>query len=162
MNLDRDLPPVHPCHHVYYSGHDMDTRFLLLPLKADQSDDGHAEVLREWTRDGFTTPPAWYHLSAYTATDQILVLLRERINDQDATMMLCRGVFWHVSRDYLAEVARQLREGQRQAFAFSTSENRYRAYPVHYTRITRVDDDGEWHPEEPVLSPPPKPAAPKK
>jgi hypothetical protein len=136
-----------------YEGHDMDRRFLLLPLKADQSTDLHPEILREWTRDGFETPPGWYHVSAYTDTDQILMMLRERINDKDETIRLCRGVYWHISPEYVGEVARQLREGERQAFSFNLSSNRYVPYPVAYTRITECSVDGAWLTGDPVFAP---------
>jgi hypothetical protein len=152
-------PPLHPYHFTAYQNQEMppmqgtiDRRFLLLPLKADQSSDNHPDPLREWTRDGVTTPPGWYHVVAYTDTGTALTLLRERINDADATIVLCRGVYWHVSPEYVREIARQLREGERQAFAWSTSSNRFVPYPVAYTRITACDHDGVWHDEDPVPS----------
>lgn len=121
----------------------IDRRLYLLPLKADHVSDTHPEMLLEWTQDGATTPPHWFHLAAYTDTGMLLMLMRERLEENsDRAMPLARGIYWHVSREYIGEVARQLCEGARQALAFNTTSNRFVHYRVGYVVISQCADDG--------------------
>lgn len=147
----------------------MDPRMMTLPIKADQSSDGHPDALLEWVTDGHTTPRTWYHLAAYTAKGHLMMILRERIHGEDArkgkegvdrTTLVNRGIYWHVVKEFVEEVARQLREGERQAFAWSTGNNRFVGYPVGYTVVSYCHDDeaGTWEHGEPVHAPEKKPS----
>jgi len=132
----------------------IDPRLFALPVKADQTDDKHPEVLREWTQDGHRTPPNWYHVAAYTAKGHIMQLLRERHHDDsDRTQLLNRTIYWHVSEEYVREVGRQLLAGERQAFAWSIGNSRFVAYPVGHVIISWCDDAGEVHDIEKIMAP---------
>lgn len=141
----------------------IDPRLMRLPLKADMSTDKHPEVLREWTDHGYETPKGWYHVAAYTKDGMLLQMLRERLHPTEKegeaprTTTLCRGIYWHIDKPYVEEVARQLLHGEREAFAFSVSSSRFVPYSVGYVIITWCDEDGTHHDGEPIMAPESRP-----
>jgi hypothetical protein len=127
----------------------MDLRLLVVPFRGEGVRDTHPEELLEFVQDGITTPVGWFHVVAYTHKGLSLLIPRsqcdthpERPEEYVKTPFL-RAAFWHVDRFYAGEVARQLAEHERTAFAWHQGYSRWKPYPVDHVVVYECTGPGD-------------------
>lgn len=114
--------------------------------------DGHPDVLYEFPEHGPVCPVGWSMVVALTSTGLTAVLAVDRLIVADVGaedyMTVMRTGYAHPSPKYVGEIARQLHTGERSAFAWDTTENRWVLWPVARTLVFERTgsgwDDDSW------------------
>lgn len=132
-------------------------------FKTDVRSDSHPDELIESARFAFAVEPGWCVATPLTSQNLALLVLVKRtgIESADAAeeseVDTLRCGFAHPSPEYAREVARQLAEGTRDAFAWNVTYRSFDPYPVGTVVLWTKDDDGTVREIERLDPPPPKP-----
>lgn len=132
-------------------------------FKTDVRSDSHPDELIESARFAFAVEPGWHVATPLTSQGLALLTLVKRtgIESDDAAeeseVDTLRCGFAHPSPEYAREVARQLADGDRDAFAWNVTYRSFDPYPVGTVVLWTKDDDGTVREIERLDPPPPKP-----
>lgn len=134
-------------------------------FKTDVRTDSHPDELVESADFAFAVESGWHVATPITSQGLALLVLVKRTGIKDAQgkdaeepeVDTLRCGFAHPSPEYAREIARQLANGDRDAFAWNVTYRSFDPYPVGTVVLWTKDEDGTVREIERLDPPPPKP-----